>query len=161
MRKQKEHVIDIVFSLSLLCVFAVCGLLVIFIGVSVYESTATNMEEAFSDRTAMSYVAKQVRQNDRIDGVDIGQVEGVTALVLKEEVGEEIFCTYIYYYDGYLREIYAKESFEPALSAGQALIEIDGFQAIMNEDGTLTISISEEDEGVANLTLALQSDNNS
>lgn len=158
MKSQREHVIDFVFSLSLLCVFAVCGLLVVFIGVKVYENTAYNMEEAFSDRTAMSYVAKQVRQNDRVDGVSLGEVEGTTALILSEEINGEIYCTYIYYYDGYLREIYAKESFAPVLLGGQSLIEIDGFDAAVNEDGTLTISI-EESAGTASLTLALQSSN--
>lgn len=158
MKSQREHVIDFVFSLSLLCVFAVCGLLVVFIGVKVYENTAYNMEEAFSDRTAMSYVAKQVRQNDRVDGVSLGEVEGTTALILSEEINGEIYCTYIYYYDGYLREIYAKESFAPVLLGGQSLIEIDGFDAAVNEDGTLTISI-EESAGTASLTIALQSSN--
>ncbi|MFI3236904.1 MAG: DUF4860 domain-containing protein [Lachnospiraceae bacterium] len=157
MNKQKEHVIDIVFSLSLLCVFTVCGLLVVFIGINVYKSTVNNMEDAFSDRTAMSFVAKQIRQNDRADGVYVSDIEGETALVLAEEMNGEVYCKYIYYYDGYLRELYAKEGYEPVLMAGQTLIAIDGFDITVQENATLTIYIEDYENGGEELTLALMS----
>ncbi len=155
MKKQQEHVIDVIFSLSLLCVFTVCGLLVVFIGINVYKSTVENMGDAFSDRTAMAYVAKKIRQNDRTDGVDIVEVEGQTALLLCEEKDGETYCTYIYYYNGYLQELYTKASFAPVLTAGQSLIEIDGFTAIENADGTVTVTIYETAQDTTSLTLAL------
>lgn len=117
------------------------------------------MESAFSERTAMSFVSKQIRQNDRSDGIEISEVEGQVALVLREEQDGEVFCKYIYYYDGYLYELYAKEAFEPVLAAGQALIEIDGWDIVANENGTLTVTILEDEaEKSSQLTLSLRSE---
>lgn len=156
MKKQQEHVIDFVFSLSLLCVFTVCGLLVVFIGVNVYKNTVENMSTAFSERTAMAYIAKQVRQNDTTDAISITEIEGEQALTITRVQSGETYCTYIYYYDGYLQELYAKDSFSPVLTAGQSLIAIDGFAVTQNEDDTLTITMVGE-EGENTLILALHS----
>lgn len=157
MKESREHVIDLVFCLSLLCVFTVCGLLVVFIGINVYKNTADNMEEAFSERTAMAFVAKQVRQNDRTDGVYVDEIDGQATLVLVDEQGDSTFCQYIYYYDGYLCALYAKDDYEPSLTAGQALLAIEGFDVVQNDNGTLTITVLDEDQNQSNLTLALQS----
>ncbi len=156
MKRQREHAIDIVFALSLLCVFTACGLLVVFIGINVYKSTVSNMEEAFSDRTAMAFVAKQIRQNDRADAIYVGEIEGEEALIISEEINGELYYKYIYYYNGYLRELYAKESYEPVLLAGQALIEIDGFDVTM-QDNMLTICMKDTEDGEETLTLGLMS----
>lgn len=157
MKKQQEHVMDLLFSLSLLCVFTACGLMVVFLGIHVYQNTVDDMSDAFATRTAMSYIAKKVRQNDWKDGVSLTEIEGQTALTFTQEKDGEVFCTYIYYYNGYLQELYAKESFSPLLSAGQALIAIDEFTAVQNENGTLTISITQAEQSPSTLILALQS----
>lgn len=159
MKRQREHAIDFVFSLSLLCVFTVCGLLLVFLGISVYKDTVLEMESAYSDRTAMAFLAKQVRQNDRTDGVEIGEVEGELSLILTEEVDGEIYCKYIYYYDGYLCELYAEEEVEPTLSGGQPLLEIDGWNVVENENETFTFYIYDEEAGDEfRLTLSLRSE---
>ncbi|MFI3208110.1 MAG: DUF4860 domain-containing protein [Eubacteriales bacterium] len=159
MKKQREHVIDMVFALSLMCVFTLCGLLVVFIGVNVYKDTVINMESTFSDRTAMSFLAKQIRQNDRSDGIEITEIEGQVALKFIEDIDEETFCKYIYYNEGYLYELYAKEEFTPVLSAGQQLIELDGWDIVLNENGTITLSIYYNDSTEeSHLTLSLRSE---
>lgn len=159
MKSSKSHVVDIVFILSLLCVFTMCGLIVVFIGINVYKDTASNMQDSYSERTALAYVAKQVRQNDSVGSIELGEVEGVEALVLNETRDGVEFCKYIYYYDGYLQELYAMKSFEAKLTAGQDIIAIDGFDVTWNDDGTLTIVVVREENEDLSLTLALQSDN--
>ncbi len=147
--------IDFIFSLSLLCVFTMCGLVVVLIGIHVYQGTEQNMGDAFSDRTAMAYVAKKIRQTDHTDGIDVIEIEGQPALMLTEEKALETYCTYIYYYDGYLQELYVKPTFSPVLTAGQALIAIDGFDVQDNGDGTVTVTIYETAQDTASLILAL------
>ncbi len=157
MRRNQKHVVDVAFVLSLLCLFAICGLLVVFIGIQVYKDTASNIETTFSGRTAISFVAKQIRQNDRENGVTIQTINGESVLVLQEEKEGTIFCKYIYTYDGYLCELYAKKEFEPVLTAGQDLVLINDFLVVENEDKTITITI-EDNQGVSHsLLMALQS----
>lgn len=159
MKLQREHVIDLLFTLSLLCVFTVSGLLLVVLGVGVYKDTVVEMESTYSDRTALSYLAKQVRQNDRVDGVQIGEVEGELALILAEESEGEFYYKYIYYYEGYLCELYANESFEPVLTAGQPLIAVDGWNIEANEDDTITFFIYDGEDGDEfSLTLSLRSE---
>ncbi len=158
MKKQREHVMDLLFSLSLLCVFAACGLAVVFIGIQVYQGTEENMSDAFAARTAMAYVAKKVRQNDVSDAISLTEIEGVDALMITQQAGEDTYCTYIYSYNGYLCELYAKGSFSPTLAAGQSLIAVDEFDAAWGEYGTLCITITQSNGESSSLMLALQSD---
>lgn len=159
MKAEKNHVIDVVFMLALLCVFTVCGLMVVFIGINVYKDTANNMESSYSERTALAYVAKQIRQNDQTNTIEISEIEGVTALVFNESKSGQDFCKYIYYYNGYLQEIYTIKSFVPVLTAGQEIIEIGGFDAEITQDGMIEITINQDDADDLSLTLALQSEN--
>ncbi len=158
MNKKPTHVTDLLFFLSLLCVFTVCGLVVVYMGVSVYQNTTQNMGEAFSERTAMAYIAKKMRQNDASGAISLTEIEGQTALTITQQQGDACYCTYIYYANGYLQELYAKDTFAPTLSAGQALIAIDGLSFTQNADGTLTITILQTDGDAQNLILALQSE---
>ena len=157
MRKRHKHVIDFVFVLSLMCVFAICGLLVIYIGINVYRNTATNIEMAYSQRTALSYLAKQIRQNDRTDGVRISEVEGQDALQIRIVKDEQVFYKYIYCYDGYLCELYAKDDFEPTLTAGQQLVQLEGFTIADYEENAVTISVGGDDSTNHQLIMSLQS----
>ncbi len=158
MKKQREHVIDLLFSLALLCVFTACGLMVVFIGIQVYQGTEENMSDAFAARTAMAYVAKKVRQNDTSGAISLTEIEGVDTLVITQQSGEDTYCTYIYCYNGYLYELYAKGGFSPTLAAGQALIAVDGFDVVLGEHGTVEITITQRDGDSSSLILALQSE---
>ncbi len=157
MKTNQKHVVDVAFVLSLLCLFVICGLLVVFIGIQVYKGTAANVETTFSGRTAIYFITKQIRQNDRENGVLIQEIDGKQVLVLQEEIDESVFCKYIYTHDGYLCELYAKEEFEPVLTAGQELVPIKEFYVVENEDGTISITIEDEQGESHSLIIALRS----
>ncbi len=159
MRAQREHVIDLLFSLSLLCVFTICGLLLVFTGISVYKDTVLEIERTYSERTALSYLAKQIRQNDTSGGVEITEIEGEVAILLTDEDEADGYSKYIYYNDGYICELYEDENTEVALSAGQPLLAVDGWGVVENENGTITLSIIDNEAGDEfNLTLSLRSE---
>ena len=62
--QRSSHIIDLLFVLSLFCVFTVCAFLVVSIGANVYRATAENMENTYSTRTALAYVTEKLRQHD-------------------------------------------------------------------------------------------------
>lgn len=63
-QKQSGHVVDFLFTLSLFGVFTICALIVAAIGVQVYQNTVSNMENNYTVRTSLTYVAEKIRQHD-------------------------------------------------------------------------------------------------
>lgn len=68
----RRHVIDLLFTLALFCVFAASALLVVLIGADVYESSARGMDRNFDLQTSLHYVAAKVRQCDAAGAVRAG-----------------------------------------------------------------------------------------
>ena len=62
--KTGTHMVDLLFTLALVCVFAASALMVVLIGANVYQNTVEGMDENFSARTSVTYVATKIRQND-------------------------------------------------------------------------------------------------
>ena len=75
-RQARSHTVDFLFTLSLFCVFTVCALLLVTLGVQVYRSTARYLEDTYSARTALAYVAEKVRQHDARGCAALTQLEG-------------------------------------------------------------------------------------
>ena len=66
MNKQtyQQHMIDILFVLSLFCVFAVSSALLILFGADIYKKTVQQMENNYSTRTSIAYITEKIRQSD-------------------------------------------------------------------------------------------------
>ena len=79
-RRLQAHTVDFLFTLSLFCVFTVCALLVVSIGVQAYRSTAAYLEGTYSARTALSYVTEKIRQHDAEGRTALTQLDGRNAL---------------------------------------------------------------------------------
>ncbi len=126
--KQKKHTLDMIFALSLFTVFAVTALLLVYSGTRVYENIAQQMESEFTSRTAISYIRKQMNQNNVADAIYLGEIEGSEALVIKEILPEGDFVRYIYYNEGYLCELFTKADIVPTKGAGQEMLEISGLE---------------------------------
>ncbi len=151
--KGKQHTVDMLFVLSLFAVFAITALLLIFSGTRVYESITEGMQSSFSSRTAISYIKKQVDQNNSVSAVSVAEVEGQTALRLVEEDSGEYFSRYIYLHDGYLCELFTKVDITPRLNSGQPLLELKAFA--LERDGNLfTFTVTDHTDNVLSATLS-------
>lgn len=125
---ENHHMVDILFTLALFCVFTASALLVVIIGANVYRSTVTRMQENYSVRTALSYVTEKIRQYDTEDSVDTAELsDGTDALLLKESYDGKSFCTYIYEDEGKLMELYIDAAQEPEKSDGRKIMDVDSF----------------------------------
>ncbi len=141
---QNRHIIDLVFSLGLFCVFAATAFLVVTLGANVYQSTVSTMEENFSGRTALSYVAEKIRQNDSADSVSLTQIGDTPALRLLQTLDDEEYATYIYYTEGCLRELFTRMSLEPSLEAGQTILELDSFSVRQVQENLYQFTVTDE-----------------
>lgn len=160
-RRQKNSIIDFIFTLSLFGVFSVCALLVVVIGANVYRSIVNNQEANAMKRTSLAYVAEKIRQNDEEDSIRMGDVEGVPALVLSDVYGGEEYNTYIYEDAGCLKELFIRGSTEPSLLAGQIITEVADFSVEQISDRLFLVSCTGADGETAGMYLHIKSQNRS
>lgn len=135
MEREKHFIVDVLFVLALFGLFAVSALILVTIGANVYKRTVDDMSINYETRTSVSYIAEKIRQNDTLSlstegGISITELSGEPALLLEQDINGEAFCTYLYYYDGYLKELFVRKgSFigSNSLTAGQNIMELSSF----------------------------------
>lgn len=115
---------DLFFALGLFCVFTVCALLLVGIGLRAYRGTVTQMQDTYSTRTALAYVTEKVRQHDTAGAVCLAEVEDTPALRLTDTVGEETYYTYIYADGSRLLELTVRADAAPARALGEPIFEV-------------------------------------
>lgn len=126
-KQTNHHMVDILFTLALFCVFAASALFVVIIGAGVYKSTVQKMNENYNTRTSLAYVTEKIRQNDTENGVAIGELEGSPALILSQQYDNISLKTYIYRDEGYLKELFINDSTTPLKRDGQKILEVHDF----------------------------------
>ncbi|MED9882315.1 MAG: DUF4860 domain-containing protein [Blautia sp.] len=157
MKLKKRHMTDLFFSLSLFGVFSVCSFMLILIGVQIYRSSASQLSSTYSTRTALSYTAEKIRQHDREGSVSLTEINGETALVTKEQIGEETYMTYIYPEDNHLCELSVKEGTTVSAELGERILEVNNFCITEKGNGFLEISASDNDGTPLKLLIHLRS----
>ncbi|MDL2237764.1 DUF4860 domain-containing protein [Christensenellaceae bacterium OttesenSCG-928-K19] len=125
MLKQKDqHIIDIVFVLSLFCVFAVLALFVVVLGANVYQSISGVMTENYNVRSSISYLTEKIHQGDSHGDIVIEKFGEGDALVLSQEIEGAVYETWIYLNEGSLTELMVPEGTEFDPESGQAIMEL-------------------------------------
>lgn len=152
--RQNNHIVDLLFTLALLCVFAASSLLIVMIGANVYQGTVRGMDRNYDMRTSLSYVSEKLRQNDVAGGVYVSELEGCNALVLVHDFGGSVYETWIYSYDGELRELLVKQG-TATCDAGRKIMSLGSFHAAL-ADGLVTIDVTAANGQTASITQALR-----
>ena len=150
--KSGSHMIDLLFTLALFCVFAASSLMVVLIGANVYQSTVQSREQNFNNCTSVTYVSTKIRQYDEKGTVYLSQLDGVDALVLEQYINDKVYQTWIYYYNGALRELLTQADNIGLLTldGGQPIVQLDGFTITQAGDSLLRLaSIEDGKESVA------------
>lgn len=123
LNRNNSRAIDTFFILALLALFAITSFFVIIIGARQYHSIANQMTENYETRTASSYLVEKFNQNDVEGSVSITDVEGIPAIALTQTIHEQNYTTYIYAFDGYLREITVSQGTAITPASGQKIVE--------------------------------------
>lgn len=156
--RSKEHVVDIVFTLSLFCVFAASALFVVLIGSNVYRSTAKQMAENNSSHTALSYISEKIRQADGTGDISITSLSGTDALALKDQYEGQDYITYIYEDQNELKELFAKADSAVSASSGQSITDITSLDMEEVREGLYYFSVTTEDGNNIGLYIHPRSD---
>jgi len=89
-------------------------------------------------RVAMSFIQMRIRQcdlKDTIRVVENNPVNGDPAIVIREVYGGEVYETWIYQDDGFIREAIMPEGMPPANDYSFEITEADGLD--VKKDGSL------------------------
>ena len=141
---EKKNSIAGLAALLVFGIFAVCVLLVLLQGADTYQKIHERGQAAYEQRTAAQFLAAKIRQADGTVGVaSFGDGE---ALIFEEMIEGETYASWIYCYDGWLREYFGTVEEEPLPEFGEPVLEA-GYLSMMLEDDLLWILL-EDSEGV-------------
>lgn len=140
---EKNHVTELLFSVALLCVFLITGVLVIMTGANVYRNTVRNSDRNYHLQTSLSYITEKIRQNDS-GGVSLGETDdGVPALLLSSQYQDTAYITYIYACDREMRELFVRQGLPADSSDGTALLQINSLEFEKTDEDLLQITVSD------------------
>lgn len=144
-KQEKRHTVDVLFVITLFCVFAISVIMATSLGANVYKNIVDDMEGNYNTRTSYTYIINKVHQSDREGLVSVGSYEGVDALIISEEIDNIIYNTYLYYYDGHLRELFTRsdQTFDPAF--GTELFKLESFKVENVTDSLIRFSFTPYD----------------
>ncbi|MBO5430295.1 MAG: DUF4860 domain-containing protein [Peptococcaceae bacterium] len=111
-----------VFVLLLFCVFTLTVGLTLILGADAYQSIHQHMEAQYDERTGPAYLEAKVHHYDKAGAVQLEQFAGSTALALYEEIDGKVYKTLIYYYDGYIRELFFEDELAFQAEDGQRVL---------------------------------------
>ena len=126
-----------VFLLGAVFLFLSVGL--VLLGSSVYRQVVAASQENDRIRTTLSYIANQVRRADVEGSVQLGKIHGQDALLLLRDLDGIECVTYLYYWDGSLRELFVEVGNELDLEAGLPLLPLDGISFSLNNQGLINV----------------------
>jgi hypothetical protein len=135
----KKHAVNLMFTITLLGVFALAALFVAVMGAEVYKTSAEKMQANFDTRTSLIYIAEKVRQNPD-ENYSIGQVGGQDALILTETHEGVDYESWIYVYDEKLCEVLVAAGRDVSPGDGQQIMDLKSLK-VADHNGLLTITV--------------------
>ena len=150
-RQIREHTIDILFPLAVFFAFAASAVMAILLAANIYQGTVESSDRMYHGATAVAYIQEKLHREDAQGAVRLEQREETTVLVLEQSYGGQDYRTYIYAWEGGLRELFARAELEFDPDQGRQLLEVESFSCQWLEDGLLRIRCV---DGTGNETVA-------
>lgn len=144
-KQEPHHLIDLLFPVALLFVFALSAIVVILLATGIYRDTAEHSSRSYTAQTALAYLTEKVHQNDSDGRIDLTDFDGCEALRIQQTYEELSYTTYIYVYEGALRELFLKDGTEASASDGQTILSVRELHFSDLGDGLLSFSCKDLD----------------
>lgn len=155
--QKKTHMIDFIFPVVLLFVFAVSALVVTLFATNVYQGAVDNSTRNDTARTSLSYITEKIHAGDRDGNVELGTFDGCDAIVISDEINGEKYATYIYVHDGQLKELFVKENAGFSAENGTGILSVNDFTMEEKKDGVFSFSCTDDNGKTASSIVAVRS----
>lgn len=126
-QKKSFHVFDSLFAFLLLIAFLLFSLLLSGVGSAIYRKGTDSLNENYTTRTALAYLSEKLRQHNEAGALSETTIGDQPALALTETKDGADYITYIYYYDGALRELFTSASATPTPETGSKITDLSAF----------------------------------
>jgi hypothetical protein len=127
------------FTILLLGIFALTAVFVAVMGAKVYANSADKMHANFETRTSIVYLSEKIRTCPG-DDYSIREVNGNTALVLSEEIGGNVYESWVFVYKERLCEATIMKGDTVLPGTAQQIMDLKSFQAEL-KDGGIELSV--------------------
>lgn len=151
---KRVQAFSIVFTMLLFLVFVLSALFTILIGSRVYENITVRAEDNYAGSVILGYISNKVRQGDEMGMVTLEEIEGQTVLQLSRVIDEEQYVTWIYYHEGYIKELFTDTASGLGLGDGIEIIECQGLRM---EQRAGLLYFETEGQGGSSVSLAPRS----
>lgn len=153
--RQQRHIIDVLFVLALFGIFALSAIFLITIGANIYGKTMDNMENNFDTRTALAYITEKVRQSDLDGQISVGELAGCPALIISSGTEGNQYRTYLYEYQGSLKELMMKQDVLLSPLAGQDILAVSDFELLPVNNRLINCRITISDQQTYDLYISV------
>lgn len=155
--REHRHVVDFLFPLALFFVLTASSVALVVLASGIYSRQVTDSEDSFSSRTALSYVTEKLHQSDSYDAVDAGFFDGQDAIIIHQTYSDQGYVTYLYQYDGYLRELFIREDVAASASDGREILAVSDFHFEESEKGLFHLYCTNNDGSVSDTYVSIKS----
>ena len=134
---------EIIFPVVLFLVFTLSALFIILYAARTYRQLVEESNAEYEHSTALAYISKKIQSGDTNGNIFIGDLNGNNAVIIKQDIEGEPYITYIYVYDGKLRELFTADNGNKIESgAGMLLFDVESLNAKMTGDKLMSLTIS-------------------
>lgn len=148
------HVFDSLFTFLLLLSFLLFSLLLCGVGSAVYRGGSDSLNENYTTRTALAYLAEKLREHDESNSLSESCIGEIPALLLSETIDDCKYVTYLYSYDGALCELFTAADTVPSPEMGTQIASLTSFSFSWDEDHALLLLETQDADGAVQ-TLAV------
>lgn len=133
---------EIFFTLSLLTLFVICSAMVILYQMQGYQGIVTRNESSEVQHLPLAYLHERLTHMEEQVSYHILHINGIDVLQMENPLQQT--STYLYAYDGDLRELNIVSDMEIHLAQGEKLTPLDAMQ-IQEQAHLLTITCTIQD----------------
>ena len=119
--------VDTFFVLLIFAAFAMSVLVVLMLSGMIYKHMVDISREGYNSQTCLSFIWSRVKNEDEAGKIRVDEFEGCPALSIYEEFGDSTYRTAIYYYEGWIHELFSEVGLGLTPGDGTPLIEVASF----------------------------------
>lgn len=162
MLKKKITISDIL-PVILFLVFTLSVLSFVAFSAKLYQNIVYQSESSMDTDIAARYMIEKFRSHDELGNIKIDDFKGHDAVRFENQVKDISYITYIYVYDGYLREIYAPQSDldEYTEDSGTEILEIKDMSTEMISDNLVRFRFVSTDDKISEAVVSIKSEKKS
>ena len=133
--RSRKHMIDFIFPLTLLLVFAVSALIVLLLSARIYAAQTEQADKNYQTTTPLSYITEKCLAF---------HMPADTSADNNGNTDTTGYTTYLYTDGGWLKELVVRDDADASLKAGKKVIEARDLTVTRKKNGLYRIMITEK-----------------